>query len=68
MGVQMRMMVSREPKRSFMESQGDTRRPEEVPNGAGAASWRSIAALRQQRIVEEATKLQARYPKVVRRK
>lgn len=68
MGVQMRAMVTREPKRSFMESQGDTRRPEEVPNGASSSSWRGIAAMRQQRVVEEATKLQARYPKVVRRK
>jgi hypothetical protein len=68
LGVQMRALMSRDAKRSYLESQGDTRRPEEVGPQAMAASWRGFAAVRQQRIVEEAAKLQARYPRVIRRK
>jgi len=62
MGVQIRAMSMREAKRSFTETQGDTRRSEEVPPGAASSSWRQLAILRQARLVEEATRLATQYP------
>lgn len=61
MGAALRLVVGREIKRSFTETQGDTRRAEEVPAGAAQASWRGLAALRDRRIQAEAARLQAQY-------
>lgn len=62
MGVQLRAMAGREVKRNFVEGQGDTRRAGEVGPGAVQASWRGIAAMRQQRIEAEQARLFQAYP------
>lgn len=62
LGAAWRLVAGREIKRNFTEAQGDTRRAQEVSPGAMAASARNLAALRQQRIMEEATSLQQLYP------
>jgi hypothetical protein len=67
MGVQLRAMVGREIKRNFTESQGDTRRADEVGPGAIQASWRGIAALRAQRIEAEQARLSQQYPTRIRK-
>ena len=67
MGVQLRAMVGREIKRNFTESQGDTRRADEVGPGAIQASWRGLAALRAQRIEAEQARLSQQYPQRIRK-
>lgn len=67
MGVQLRAMVGREVKRNFTESQGDTRRAQEVTAGNVQGSWRGIAALRQTRIESEQARLSKLYPQRIRR-
>lgn len=62
MGAQIRLMTPREIKRNFTESQGDTRRAQEVPAGAIANSINSLIRLRRERIMAEATKLDSKYP------
>lgn len=62
LGAALRLGVGREVRRNQLSSQTDTRRADEVPAGAAAASWRGIAALRQQRISEEVARLTAAYP------
>lgn len=62
MGVQIRMMAPREIKRNFTESQGDTRRADEVPAGAVAGSVAGLVRLRRDRITAEAAKLARQYP------
>lgn len=62
MGVQIRMMAPREIKRNFTESQGDTRRADEVPAGAVAGSVAQLVRLRRDRITAEAAKLIRQYP------
>jgi len=61
-GVMLRMMNAREIKRNFIESQGDTRRPDEVPPGAVRDSATSLVRLRRERIIAEAARLKAQYP------
>lgn len=61
-GVILRMMSGREIKRSFIESQGDTRRADEVPPGASRDSVVNLARLRRERIIAEAARLKAQYP------
>ena len=62
LGAAMRLVAPREIRRNQIDSQGGSRRSEEVPPGAVAASLRGIASLRQQRIVEEASLLAQRHP------
>ncbi len=62
MGVVMRLMAGREIKRNFIESQGDTRRPDEVQAGAIANSIANIQRLRRERVIAEAGRLKAQYP------
>ncbi len=61
-GVILRMMNGREIKRNFIESQGDTRRADEVPPGASRDSVTNLARLRRERIIAEAARLKAQYP------
>lgn len=61
LGAAMRLMAPREIKRNFTESQGDSRRASEVGAGAVANSFRSLGALRAQRIASEAARLTAAY-------
>lgn len=62
MGAAVRLIAPREIKRNFTESQGEPRRTQEVPPGAVQASMRSVAAMRQNRITEEAGRLAQRFP------
>ena len=66
MGVMSRMLSSREVKRNFIESQGDTRRSDEVPAGSMANSFTNILRLRRDRIIAEAAKLARQYPLTIR--
>lgn len=62
MGVQIRLMAPREIKRNFTESQGDTRRSEEVTAGAVSNSVNNLIRMRRDRIQAEATRLIRQYP------
>lgn len=62
MGVMLRVMAGREIKRNFTESQGDTRRPDEVPAGAITNSITNLQRLRRERIIAEAARLKAQFP------
>jgi hypothetical protein len=61
-GAQIRLMAPREIKRNFVESQGDTRRSEEVVSGAITNSVSNLKALRKDRIIAEAARLARAYP------
>jgi hypothetical protein len=67
MGVILRMMNGREIKRNFIESQGDTRRSDEVPPGSIRDSLTNIQRLRRERITAEAARLKQQYPLVFRK-
>ena len=62
LGVQIRLMSPREIKRNFTESQGETRRADEVPQGAVAGSIQNLLRLRRDRITAEAMRLARQYP------
>lgn len=62
LGTQIRMMAPRELKRNFTESQGDTRRADEVPAGAIAGSITNLIRMRRDRIQAEAARLARQYP------
>lgn len=62
MGAQIRLVSPREIKRNFTESQGDTRRAEEVPTGSVSNSLNNIIRMRRDRITAEAAKLARQYP------
>ena len=62
MGAQIRLVSPREVKRNFTESQGDTRRSEEVPTGSVSSSINNIIRLRRDRITAEAARLARQYP------
>jgi hypothetical protein len=66
LGVMYRMLSTREVKRNFIESQGDTRRSDEVPSGAMRDSFSNILRLRRDRIIAEAAKLARQYPLTIR--
>jgi len=66
LGVMSRMLSVREIKRNFIESQGDTRRSDEVPAGAMRDSFSNILRLRRDRIIAEAAKLARQYPLTIR--
>jgi hypothetical protein len=62
LGAAISLMAGREIKRSFVESQGDTRRATEVGAGASTSSVNALRLLRQQRITAEAQRLDGFYP------
>lgn len=66
MGVMVRMLQTREVKRNFIESQGDTRRSDEVPPGAMRDSFSNILRLRRDRIIAEKAKLARQIPTTIR--
>ncbi len=65
LGAAARLMGVREAKRSFVESEGDSRRAQEVPSGAAARAAAAMLSMLNQRIRSEAMRLQARYPETV---
>ena len=66
-GAQMRLVAPREIKRNFTESQGDTRRAEEVPSGAVANSMIQLQRLRRDRIQAGAARLNRQHPIRIRK-
>lgn len=62
LGVQIRMMAPREIKRNFTESQGDTRRADEVTAGSVSNSVTNLIRMRRDRITAEAARLHRQYP------
>ena len=62
LGAQIRLMSPREIRRNFIDSQGDTRRSDEVPPGAIGNSITNLLRLRRDRITAEAMKLAKQYP------
>jgi hypothetical protein len=67
MGIQIRAVAPREIKRNFTESQGETRRAEEVPVGAVGGSITNLLRLRRDRITAEAARLNRQYPIIIQR-
>lgn len=67
LGAQIRLIAGREIKRNFTESQGDTRRADEVPAGAMNASVTNLLRLRRDRIQAEAARLNRQYPTRIRK-
>ena len=67
MGCEIRLVAPREVKRNFTESQGDTRRPDEVPSGAVGNSLTNLIRMRRDRITAEAAKLNKLYPTFLNR-
>lgn len=61
-GASLRLQSFREPQRNFNETQGSTRRAQEVPSGAQFASTRGFAQVRASRIRAEAQRLNRQYP------
>jgi len=66
-GAQIRLISPREVKRNFTESQGDTRRSEEVPAGAVSNSISNLLRMRRDRVTSEAAKLTRQYPTFLQR-
>jgi hypothetical protein len=66
-GSQIRLVGPREIKRNFTESQGDTRRPDEVPSGSVSNSITNLLRMRRDRITSEAAKLMRQYPTFLNR-
>lgn len=63
LGATARLIPPKEVKRNQTDSQGDTRRAEEVPPNAIANSSRLFFQMRDERIMEEAARLHAAYPR-----
>lgn len=61
-GAAWRLTAPREVRRNFTETQGDTRRANEVPPGAELGGSRELGAIRLKRIKEEAGRLNQLYP------
>lgn len=62
LGAAIRLVWPREIPRNFIENQGDTRRPNEVPSGAIANSVRGLVQLYEQRVAQEQVRQQRQYP------
>jgi hypothetical protein len=62
MGAALRLSTSREIRRNFNESQGDTRRASEVPPGANNAAPAGLRQKYLERRNEEAARLQRLFP------
>lgn len=61
-GVLLRLGSLREIKRNFTETQGDTRRPGEVPPSSVVTSFGPVRQRRKERIAEEGSRLYRKYP------
>lgn len=62
LGAAATLMFHKESKRSFMESQGDTRRAGEVPPGSSARAATLLLQLRNRRADSEANRISSNYP------
>lgn len=66
-GAEIRLVAPREVKRNFTESQGDTRRSDEVGAGAVGGSITNLLRMRRDRVTAEAAKLNRQYPVFLQR-
>ena len=64
LGAEIDLTLPREISRNFMESQPDPRKAQEVVAGAVAGSVNALILRRQQRISEEATRLERQYTRI----
>jgi hypothetical protein len=62
LGAAIQETAGREIRRNFTETQGDTRRAQEVPAGANLGANRGLQQLHAFRVREEAARLNAMYP------
>lgn len=62
LGAAIRLSAGKEIKRNFSDSQGTTRRPEEVPAGATLQSYGGLLKMYEKRIEQEKARLAAQYP------
>jgi len=62
LGAAIRLMSGREVSRNQTDAQGDTRRAQEVPQGAVLRSYQGLQMLWNERVGEESARLRARYP------
>jgi hypothetical protein len=67
LGAMVRLMSSREFKRTFSESQGEPRRAQEVPVGSSLTGLKGVMVLRADRIEAERTRLEKMYRRVAMR-
>lgn len=65
-GAAGRLLAAREARRSSLDSQPESRQAQEVPPGTARSASAQLFALRKQRIVEEAARLSAQWPTVMR--
>ena len=61
LGAAIRLLAGMETQRNLFDTQGDTRRPDEVPPGSMSGSMRNLAAIRQGRINGEHARYLQRY-------
>lgn len=61
LGVAVRLLMGTESQRNSITGQGNSRRADEVPPAAVTGSMRSLASLRQQRLVAEQGRLRQRF-------
>lgn len=67
LGAAAMLMFHKEAKRSFLESQGDTRRAAEVPPGSSTRDAATLLGLRNRRVSAEASRITANYPNYIAR-
>jgi hypothetical protein len=67
LGALVRLVAPREIKRSFTDSQPESRAASEVPPGTSRTTAAGLMQLRQQRIREETSRLASQYPSLSRR-
>lgn len=66
LGAAARLLSAREARRSSLDSQPESRQAADVPPGTARSGASALLQLRKQRIVEEAARLSAIYPTVMR--
>ena len=62
LGAAMHLALTREVQRNFNERQGEPRRAEEVPAGANVRAAGALKSLYDERVRDEAQRLQRKYP------
>lgn len=66
LGAAARLLMAREARRSAFDTQPESRQATDVPPGAARSAAQGLLALRNQRILEEAGRLNARHPMIRR--
>lgn len=66
LGAAARLLMAREGRRSALDIQPESRQATDVPPGAARTAAQGLLAVRNQRIAEEAARLNARHPMIRR--